>query len=77
MGTKMILICAILTIILWFWAIFDITQSRFKNQTTPTIWLLTVLISPVLGSLLYFQLKRKFIRFETRKFEPKFNKNRI
>ena len=77
MGTKMILICAILTIILWFWTIFDITKSRFKNQTTHTIWLLTVLISPVLGSLLYFQLKRKFIRFETRKFEPKFNKNRI
>ncbi|MFT6869904.1 MAG: hypothetical protein ACJAYY_000149 [Paraglaciecola sp.] len=77
MGTKMILVCVILTIILWFWAIFDITKSRVKNQTTQKIWLLTVLIFPVFGSLVYFQLKRKFIRFETRKFEPKFNKNRI
>ncbi|WP_435803305.1 PLDc N-terminal domain-containing protein [Polaribacter sp.] len=73
----MILVCVILTIILWFWAIFDITKSRVKNQTTQKIWLLTVLIFPVFGSLVYFQLKRKFIRFETRKFEPKFNKNRI
>jgi hypothetical protein len=77
MGTKMILVCVILTIILWFWAIFDITKSRVKNQTSQKIWLLTVLIFPVFGSLVYFQLKRKFIRFETRKFEPKFNKNRI
>jgi hypothetical protein len=73
----MILVCVILTIILWFWAIFDITKSRVKNQTSQKIWLLTVLIFPVFGSLVYFQLKRKFIRFETRKFEPKFNKNRI
>ena len=35
----MILVCVILTIILWFWAIFDITKSKVKNQTTHSIWL--------------------------------------
>ncbi|WP_223269169.1 PLDc N-terminal domain-containing protein [Polaribacter sp. IC063] len=68
------IILLILTILLWFWAIFDISKSKFENQTINTIWLLIVLIFPILGSIVYFQLKRKFIRLETRKFEPKFLK---
>ncbi|WP_317132305.1 PLDc N-terminal domain-containing protein [Polaribacter sp. IC066] len=74
MESTMMIILLILTILLWFWAIFDISKSKFENQTINTIWLLIVLIFPILGSIVYFQLKRKFIRLETRKFEPKFLK---
>jgi hypothetical protein len=73
----MMIILLILTILLCFWAIFDISKSKFENQTTNTIWLLIVLIFPILGSIVYFQLKRKFIRFETRKFEPKIHKIKV
>jgi len=62
------------TIILWFWAILDIIRSRFKNRYMNTIWLLAVLFFPVLGSIFYFQLKKKFVTKEKRKFEPNFNK---
>ncbi len=70
----MIILLLTLIILMWFLAIFDITKSKFKKQKSYTIWLLLVLVLPILGSILYFQFKRKFIRFETRKFDPKFNK---
>jgi hypothetical protein len=62
----------ILTIVLWFWALIDITRSRFKNPTMNIVWLLAVLFFPVLGSIFYFQLRRKFISKESRKFQPNF-----
>ena len=58
METTLIIGFVTLTIILWFWAIFDITKSRFKEPKMNTIWLLAVLFFPVLGSILYFQLKK-------------------
>jgi len=66
-----------LTIALWFWAIIDITKSRFKNQKMNTIWLLAVLFFPVLGSIFYFQLRKKFISKEPRKFQPNFNRTEL
>ena len=63
----------VLTIILWLWAIIDITKSRFKDPTMNTIWLLAVLLFPVLGSIFYFQLRRKYVTNESRKFQPNFN----
>ncbi|MBL4604495.1 MAG: PLDc_N domain-containing protein [Flavobacteriaceae bacterium] len=60
----------ILTIVLWFWAIIDITKSRLKNPKMNMVWLIVVLVFPVLGSILYFQLRR----IERRKFQPKFNR---
>jgi len=60
----------ILAIVFWFWAIIDITRSRFKKPKMTIVWLIVVLVLPVLGSILYFQLRRK----EQRKFQPKFNR---
>lgn len=54
---------------LWFWAIIDITRSRFINPLMRTIWLFAVLLLPVLGSFLYLLLKNRFITKEPRKFQ--------
>lgn len=70
----MIIGLSILTLILVFWALIDITKSRFINPSTRTIWLIFVLFMPILGSILYFQLKKKFTTKEPRKFQPQFNK---
>lgn len=74
METILIIGFSFLTIFLWFWAIIDITRSRFKNPNMNTIWLLAVLFSPILGSILYFQLKSKFVIKNHRKFQPNFNR---
>ena len=74
METTLIIEFVILTIILYFWAIIDVTRSRFKKPNMNTIWLLAVLFFPVLGSILYFQFKRKFVLKKSRKFQPNFNR---
>ena len=74
METTLIIGVVILTIILWFSAIFDIARSKFKNPKTNTLWLLAVLFFPVLGSIFYFQLRRSLVTKEPRKFQPKFHK---
>lgn len=66
-----------LSIALWFWAITDISRSRFKKPIMGTIWLLAVLFFPVLGSILYFQFKEKFVPKEKRKFQPNFNRTEL
>lgn len=62
------------TLILGFWALIDISRSRFKNPNKRTIWLVVVLLLPLLGSILYFQKKRSLTAKEPLKFDPKFNK---
>ena len=74
MGITLIIGFIILTIGLWFWAILDIIRSRFKNPTMNTIWFLVVLFLPVLGSIFYFQLRKKFVAKESREFQPNFNR---
>lgn len=74
METAFILALIILTTILWFWAIIDINRSRFKSPTMNTVWLLIVLFFPVLGSIFYFQLRKKLITKGPRKFQPKFKR---
>lgn len=72
----MIIGLIILTIGLWFWAMIDIAKSRFKNQSLNTVWLLIVLFFPILGSIFYFQFRKKFTTKEPRKFQPNFNRTK-
>jgi hypothetical protein len=65
---------SILSIGLWFWALIDIAKSRFKNPTMNTVWLLIVLFLPILGSIFYFLLRKKYTTKEKRKFNPNFSK---
>lgn len=74
METIVIISFIILFIFLWFWAIIDISKSRFKNPTMNTVWYLIVLFFPVIGSIIYFQLKKNYVVIEARKFQPNFNR---
>ena len=49
----------ILALVLWVWAVYDINISRLKGKNHQNKWLLAVVIFPLLGPILYFQLKRK------------------
>jgi len=60
------------SLVLWFWAITDITRSRFHRSNERTSWLLVVLFFPVIGSILYFQLKARFVSRKKRVFKPQF-----
>ncbi|WP_040279749.1 PLDc N-terminal domain-containing protein [Psychroserpens damuponensis] len=77
METTLIIGFVILTVILWTWAILDIIKSKFKSPTMNIIWLLGVLFFPVLGSIFYFQLRKKFVTKEKRKFQPNFNRTEL
>jgi len=61
----------------WFWAIIDLTKSIFKKNYLKIIWFLIVLLFPILGSILYFQMKNRMVNKRRRKFQPNFNKSRI
>ncbi|MBU2526844.1 MAG: PLD nuclease N-terminal domain-containing protein [Bacteroidetes bacterium] len=77
METKLIIGLVFLTLALWFWAIIDITRSRFKKPIMNTICLLAVLFFPVLGSILYFQFRKRFVIEAPRKFQPNFKKSEL
>jgi hypothetical protein len=77
METLLIITFVFLTIGLWFWAIIDIARSRFINPAMNTVWLLAVLFFPVLGSILYSQLKKNFVTNTPRKFQPNFNRKEL
>lgn len=62
----------ITSLVLWFWTISDIAGSRFAKGNQKTAWLIGVLFFPVLGSILYFQLKKRFV-INRRVFRPDFN----
>lgn len=74
METVLIPLLCLLTITLWVWALIKITRSRRLNPIKMTLWLLVVLIFPVIGSILYFQLnEERTVRRRT--FRPAFNKH--
>jgi len=60
------------TIGLSYWALIDISKSRFKNPAMKTIWFIVVLFTNALGAIFYFQLKRKFTIKKRRLFQPNF-----
>ena len=60
------------TIVLWFWAILDITRSKFKKPTMRTVILIIVLVIPTLGSIIYLLIRKNITTKERRKFKPKF-----
>lgn len=64
----------LLTIILWFWALTDIVRSRFKKPIMRTLWLIVVLFFTLIGSILYFQMKKTLTTKEPLKFDPKFTR---
>jgi hypothetical protein len=74
MDILMIIGLSILVVVLQFWAIIDITKSRFIDPKMRTLWLIAVLLLPMLGSILYFQLRKMLTSKEPRTFQPNFNR---
>ncbi|MGO1728098.1 MAG: PLD nuclease N-terminal domain-containing protein [Flavobacteriaceae bacterium] len=57
-----------LALFLWTWAFVDLQKTNFKNSATRLLWGLGLFVFPIIGPLLYFQLKNKFILIKKRKF---------
>ena len=52
-------ILIILSSILWIWAIYDTYVNRTRTNIS-LIWLFLILIFPMIGPIIYFQLKRRY-----------------
>jgi ABC-type molybdate transport system permease subunit len=50
-------VLGIVLFILWVWALVDVLKSEFKSNNK-IIWLLTVILVPVIGFVLYFLIGR-------------------
>ena len=71
MTTYIVITYAALATILWAWAILDIAKSYFHNRSLKRTWLFIVILFPVLGSVIYFQLKKRLSE-NPRIFNPDF-----
>lgn len=49
----------LLCLVLWIWAIVDIVNSRFREDSTKIIWILLVIFLPFLGTILYYFVGRE------------------
>ena len=67
-------VMALLTMVLWFWAIIDISRSGFKDHAMKTVWLIVVLFAPNIGSIFYFRYRNKYATKVKLIFEPQFNR---
>jgi len=54
--TLVLLVFAVLLAMLGFWiyTIVDVAKSKFNDETTKIVWLLVVLITGIIGSLIYW-----------------------
>jgi len=48
----------------WIFALIEIIQRPFYNDTEKVVWLLLVLAVPFLGTILYFSLGRKQLQLD-------------
>ncbi len=56
-GWEMLLL-AVLPFLLWIWAIVDLMQGRFSDNTLRIVWVLLIIFLPVIGSILYLIIGR-------------------
>lgn len=61
MKTALIIAVILLSLILWFKAISDISRTKFKSDSNNRTWFLIVFLIPVLGSIVYFSMKKRYI----------------
>ncbi|WP_420319097.1 PLDc N-terminal domain-containing protein [Ekhidna sp.] len=60
-------------VVLWIWALIDIFRLSRKSTESPAPWLLLIILFPILGSILFFQIGKKRMKDNKRTFDPKFN----
>ncbi len=72
---SLILLLAILPLILMLWTLIDIIQLTVKEKVhIKLFWILLILMLPILGSILYWQLGRPSAKNHKRVFRPDFNR---
>jgi len=59
MDTLMIILI-VLSAILWIWVVYDINKTRIRNKIS-LLWLLLMLVFPMIGPIIYFQMKRRLL----------------
>ncbi len=64
---------SVLVVALWILALIDIVKSGKNSKEPVTVWILLILLLPLVGSLLYFQIGRKRLRENKREFNPSFH----
>lgn len=71
MSTALISVFLFLGLFISFWSIIDLSKTRLKGTYTNTWFLLLVILMPVVGSIVYFLVKRK-LQLPKRRFAPNF-----
>ena len=61
MKTIIIIVLILTSITLWFKAISDISRIKLKGDKNIKIWFLVIFFIPILGAVLYFLMKKKYI----------------
>ena len=68
-----------LAVVLWIWALIDIFRLSKNSRQNPAPWLLLIILFPILGSILFFQIGRRRLKTNNKKFlsrfSPKFNQH--
>ena len=62
---------AVLALILWVQSIRDIINTNFQSQPLKYTWLVIVILFPVVGAIVFFQLKKR-LTGNPRVFKPDF-----
>lgn len=62
-------------VILWVWALIDIIRLSRNSTESPAPWLILIILFPIIGSILFFQIGKKRMKESKRSFDPKFNRN--
>jgi hypothetical protein len=65
---SLIILFLSLAILIYFWALADIAFT--KRMENKGLWFLAIICLPVVGSIFYFQSRKKLLRI----FNPKFNR---
>jgi hypothetical protein len=71
MKTPIIISLIVLSLVLWFKAISDISRTKFKSDSNNRAWFLIVFLIPVFGAIIYFMMKKKYI-ISKPKFDSRF-----
>lgn len=61
MKTLIIVLLILSSVTLWIKAISDISRIKLKSNKNIKIWFLIIFFLPILGAVLYFILKKKYI----------------
>lgn len=52
--TGAVIIIGIAFLAFWIWMIIDCAQRKFKNDTEKIVWIIVIVLTQWLGSLVYF-----------------------